>query len=276
MGSVMLRTLRFLAQSICVALVIGKSKLVLTHQKGWVISRKELEAAKMLSELMLQTSEALHDLNRKIFCWTDLQVVLKWIVNPDVSLARFVKRRVDRILLVVSSSLWRYVNPILNPADVGTRAQSSKRPRSLDLWLKGPSFLLQEQVDARPPEQSVVVHRTLASSVDSSSGNAALDRLIEASPSLYTLKERCAYLAAFSEFVVAKAKGAAFQKPVLNACYLDKAFVNIVKYVQSQRFGAAIELLCKESPYEFESILKHLSSKTNDPESKRRLNELKT
>ena len=36
-----------------VSFVIGKSKLVLTHQQGWVISRKELEAAKMLSELML-------------------------------------------------------------------------------------------------------------------------------------------------------------------------------------------------------------------------------
>ena len=46
-----------------VSFVIGKSKLVLTHQKEWVISRKELKAAKMLSELMLQTSKALHDLN---------------------------------------------------------------------------------------------------------------------------------------------------------------------------------------------------------------------
>ena len=57
---------------------------------------------------------------------------------------------------------------------------------------------------------------------------------------------------------------------------MDKAFVNIVKYVQSQRFGAAIKLLSKESPDEFESILKRLGSKTNDPDSKRRLNELKT
>ena len=259
-----------------VSFVIGKSKLVLTHQKGWVISRKELEAAKMLSELMLQTSKALHNLNCKIFWWTDSQVVLKWIVNPDLSLARFVKRRVDRILLVVSASCWRYVNTSLNPADVGTRAQSSKQPSSLNLWLKGPSFLVQEQVDARPPEHSVVVHAALASSVDLSSGDAALDRLIEASPSLYTLKKRCAYLAAFSEFVVAKAKGVAFQKPVLNASYLDKAFVNIVKYVQSQRFGAAIKLLSKESPDEFESIFRRLGSKINDPESKRRLNELKT
>ena len=84
-------------------------------------------------------------------------------------------------------------------------------------------------MDARPPEHSVAVRRALASSVDLSSGNTALDRLIEASPSLYTLKKRCAYLAAFSEFVIAKAKGVAFQKPVPNACYLDKAFVNIVR-----------------------------------------------
>ena len=87
--------------------------------------------------------------------------------------------------------------------------------------------------------------------------------------SLHTQKKRCAYLAAFSEFVVAKAKGVAFQKPALNACFLDKAFVNVVKYVQSQQFGAAIKLLSKESPDEFESILKRLGSKTNDPESKR-------
>ena len=61
-------------------------------------------------------------------------------------------------------------------------------------------------------------------------------------------------LAAFSEFFVAKEKGVSFQKPVLNASYLDKAFGNIVKYVQSQQFGAAIELLSKESPDEFESF----------------------
>ena len=88
------------------------------------------------------------------------------------------------ILLVEASSCWRYVNTSLNPADVGTRALSCKQPSSLDLWLKEPSFLLQEQVDARPPEHSVVLRRTPASSVDLSSGDAALDRLIEASPSL--------------------------------------------------------------------------------------------
>ena len=36
-----------------VSLILGKSRLVLTHQSNWVISRKELEAAKFCSELML-------------------------------------------------------------------------------------------------------------------------------------------------------------------------------------------------------------------------------
>ena len=34
--------------------IMGKSRLVLTHQANWVVSRKELEAAKICSELMSQ------------------------------------------------------------------------------------------------------------------------------------------------------------------------------------------------------------------------------
>jgi len=66
-------------------------------------------------------------------------------------------------------------------------------------------------------------------------------RLIEASGNRYTLKKRVAYLVAFTEYVVAKTKGHDFQKPELNASYLDCAFVKAVKYIQSVNFGAAIE-----------------------------------
>ena len=72
--------------------MVGKSKLVLTHQKGWIISRKEVEAAKLPSDLLLQTSKALSELRCSVHCCTDSQVVLKWIINPDLSLARFVRR----------------------------------------------------------------------------------------------------------------------------------------------------------------------------------------
>ena len=46
-----------------VKFLMGKSRVVLTSQSGWVISRKELEAARMSSELMLQAEKALDRFN---------------------------------------------------------------------------------------------------------------------------------------------------------------------------------------------------------------------
>jgi len=102
-------------------------------------------------------------------------------------------------------------------------------------------------------------------SVDSSleRHDAALDRLIDACPNLHTLKKRCAYLVAFTEYVAAKVSGVAFRRPDLDASYLDEASMKMIKYVLSRRFGAAIEL-SQDSPDEFDSILKRLGTKVND------------
>ena len=84
----------------CVAFVQGKVKVVLTTQTSWVISRKELEAAKMCGALMQAVSKSLLHLGCSLHFWSDSPVVLKWIINPDLHLPRFVKRRVDMIHLV--------------------------------------------------------------------------------------------------------------------------------------------------------------------------------
>ena len=124
-----------------VAFIIGKSKLVLTHQENWVISRKELEAAKLCAELVMEVSKILKCLSCSFHFWTDSQVVLKWIMNPDLHLPRFVKRRVDKIHLMNSTDNWDYVNNAHNPADVGTPDNKAKKSDCLALWLKGPKFL---------------------------------------------------------------------------------------------------------------------------------------
>ena len=54
-----------------VAFIQGKSRLVLSNQQSWVISRKELEAAKLCSELMLAVSKSLDHLSCSIHLWTD-------------------------------------------------------------------------------------------------------------------------------------------------------------------------------------------------------------
>ena len=130
-----------------------------------------------------------------------------------MSLARFVRLQVDRIHLVTPPDVWRYVNTSCNPADVGTREGSVKQPGSLALWLEGPTFFLQENVVVMAPELPLAVNGILClveSSLDPL--DSPLDRLIEAASNLYVLKKRCAYLAAFAEFMAAKKIGSFFPK----------------------------------------------------------------
>ena len=70
----------------CVAFVQGKVKVVLTTQTSWVISRKELEAAQMCGALMQAAFKALQHLGCSLHFWSDSQVVLKRIINPDLHL----------------------------------------------------------------------------------------------------------------------------------------------------------------------------------------------
>ena len=143
---------------------------------------------------MLLALEALRHLNCSIHFWTDSQVVLKWITNPDLHLARFVKRRVDKILHVTSPDAWKYISTSENPADVGTRETGYKVAKSVDLWLKGPNLLSQDRVDVSSPV--VLAARVVAESKkDDDNG---LDKLIATSRNLYTLKKRFAYLVSFA------------------------------------------------------------------------------
>ena len=103
-----------------VGFLVGKSRPVSTCQYGWIISSKELEAAKLCSEMMIVSLKALHHLKCSVYRWTDSQVVLKWITNPDLLFVRFVKLCVDKILGAAPAYALNYVHTSLNPADVAT------------------------------------------------------------------------------------------------------------------------------------------------------------
>ena len=103
-----------------VSFVFGKSRVVLSQQQNWVISRKELEAAKLCSDLMLLALAALQHLSCAVKFWTDSEVLLKWLTNPDLHLSRFIKRHIDKIHVVSSPESWGYIGTLQNLADVGT------------------------------------------------------------------------------------------------------------------------------------------------------------
>ena len=176
---------------VAVSFIFGKSRVVLSHQSNWVISRKELEAAKLCSDLMLLTKSALKSFTCSLHFWTDSQVVYKWITNPDLHLTKFVKRRVDKILLVSSSDTWRYVGTSLNPADVGTRKKSFKNPELLSLWLSGPEFLLQGDKEPKPIASfSAMRAISLSRPTLDNDEDDPLEKLIKSAPDLFSVKKR--------------------------------------------------------------------------------------
>ena len=235
-----------------VAFVQGKAKVVLVNQTNYVISRKELEAAEMSTKLRQDVSKLLQHLGCSLYFRSDSQVILRWIINSDLHLPRFVKRQFDRILLVASADAWSYVNTSLNPADVGTRVESVKWFGSHSLFLNGPDFLLQKGMEPQPFVSTVTVHRVgVGGDPLLKIGSRGLDRLIEISPD-----RREADLVAFKQFLIAKANNKSFVKPNLNAHILDKAFMDRVNYVQYNRFGVAVDLLKKECPDALDIVLK--------------------
>ena len=162
-----------------VKFILGNSKLVLSHQTNWIISRKELEAAKLCSELLLQAKDSLQGLNCNLHCWTDSQVVLGWLTNPDLNLSRFVKRRVERILQVAPGNVWKYVD-------------MSQNPECIDLWLGGPVFLWQEPVSVGGSKCVPVVCMALLEKKSSEERENGLDQIIITASDLYTLKKHLA------------------------------------------------------------------------------------
>ena len=140
------------------------------------------------------------------------------------------------------------------------------------MWLRGPSFLLLDLVDAAPSVSFPFVQMThLSRNAVVNVEKSSHDNLTAASSNLYVLRKRLAYLMAFVEFVMAKARGTPFVKPDLNAAYLYRALLKVVKYVQGCCFGAAIETLRQGSPDDFEAILRRLGKKSGNTESTRRI-----
>ena len=78
---------------------------------------------------------------------------------------------------------------------------------------------MQNLVHAVPPASSPVVQMTRLSRDDAANDDVrSFDKLIAASPNLYVLKKRFAYLLAFAEFLVAKARKTSLSKTRFKCC----------------------------------------------------------
>lgn len=124
-----------------IAFVSGKSKVA--PQKALSIPRLELQGAVMASRLATSIKKELNLQISKTHFWTDSRTVVGWIRSDHRRYSPFVAHRVSEILDSTTIEQWRWVPSKDNVADDGTKWDDI--PVISERWLKGPSFLLEEE-----------------------------------------------------------------------------------------------------------------------------------
>ena len=208
--------------------VFGKSRIILRHQQNWPIGRKELVAAVMSVKLLDDAFKALRLPKCTKHFWSDSKVVLQWILNPNLRLPKFIARRIEIIHRLSNLNNWKYCATDANPADVATRPLTKSSYTRIEFWLKGPKFLNQPNFDQSNVSKTVAVRQIHLAKPQA---ETTLLHLIESAPSWYILQKRVSYLCAFKQYICQKINKIPFQKPNLDCNYLNKAMLQVIRYV---------------------------------------------
>ena len=107
------------------------------------IPKLELCAAHLLARVLSHVCELLKPREDCVYGWLDSSFTLAWIQTPPLCLKPFVANRVAEIIQQLPPNRWRYVPTSSNPADVASRDMYPKELIHVELWWKGPPWLVQ-------------------------------------------------------------------------------------------------------------------------------------
>ena len=127
-----------------VAFLMGKSRVAPLREV--TIPRLELTAAVVSVRISTLLSRELEYENMTQIFWTDSKVVIGYINNDSKRFQVFVANRVSQIRERTEPSQGKYIESETNPADDASRGLTTKDLMTKSRWLKGPSFLWNENV----------------------------------------------------------------------------------------------------------------------------------
>ncbi len=156
-------------------LVIARAKVCPVKWKS--IPKLELEAAVIMTKLLVYAAQALSIPVTRIQPWTDSEIVLTWLQKMPCRLETFVANRTAFVLEALPHTGWRHVPISSNPADIASRGSTVSDLTSSNLWWLGPPWLAQPETawlktQAKPLKQPLPCETAvtlLAASTTSSS-----------------------------------------------------------------------------------------------------------
>ncbi len=128
---------------ISTTLVMAKSRVA--PLKTFTIPRLELTAATVAVKVGFMLFKELQIANLLEYYWTDLQLVLLYLMNERRRLHVFVANRVKLIHDYTDVNQWRHVESKDNPADHASRGLTGKKFVECNQWFSGPRFLMQSE-----------------------------------------------------------------------------------------------------------------------------------
>ena len=249
--------------SVSSSLVVAKAKVA--PLKRVTLPRLELLGSLLCARLLVFVRQALKlPLETEYRCWTDSMVALAWIQSDPSRWKAFVAKRVTEIQDLTAPDHWFHCPGCENPADLVTRGIFAEELVQSDLWLRGPSFLVNEgDPHVESPQSAGLclvvseMRETVETSLISTQVGKGLRLEVHRWGSLSKAIRVVGWLLRFRHNV----KGPQSHRIVgeLKLEELDKAKFMLIRCVQQQEYGPEFEALLKGHQVSKSSSISKLS-----------------
>lgn len=231
------------------------SPITKTGNEELSLPKLELTAALVaarLKDFLLRNIDIKID---KVYLWSDSMITLNWISGCGNRIKPYVTARVKEILKLTNIYDWFHCDGKHNPADLITRGVTAKSFIKNELWLNGPTWLLDRHFKPLSNENMSNILTTFSISEGTANNNSQQFEMLTKYSSVKKLLRVTAYVMRFYKNLKAKNS---------NRCLIQKT--DVIKSPTAEEIDEAQQIWLKQEQKRFyEEEVKYLRNQKSIP-----------